>query len=120
MCRPTIAIVNNEPSLRKAWRMHLEHAGFNVRTYAKTSEALELIAEPTDLVLMDRHNPPLGGIELFKRLRSATTMRLVFLSAMAELAEQELARDGLSADAYIPLPTRLVDIENTVRAVLDK
>jgi DNA-binding response OmpR family regulator len=34
-----------------------------------------------DLALLDKTNPPLGGVELFKRLRARHRMPIIFLSA---------------------------------------
>lgn len=102
--KPTIAIVNNERNIVTSLRMALEAEGFRVRGYPDTAEALALLEDPADLALLDKTNPPLGGIELFKRLRAQHRMPVIFLSAWAEELEQEHNGTALEAEGYIPTP----------------
>ncbi len=62
---PSIAIVNNEDWLRDFLARALKAEGYAVRTYANTADALTLCEQPADLAILDRTNPPLGGVELF-------------------------------------------------------
>jgi len=100
----TIAIVNNERNIVTSLRMAFEAEGFRVRGYADTASALQLIDDPADLALIDKTNPPLGGIELFKRLRARHRMPVIFLSAWAEELEEEHKGTDLQAEGYIPTP----------------
>jgi len=97
----------------------LRAAGYEVRVYHRSDQALHaLIQQPADLALIDRTNPPLGGIELFRRLRQHTAMPVVFLSAWATEVAQQLAGSGLQAEGYIEIPMSYEDVRATVRAVL--
>lgn len=102
--KATIAIVNNERNIVTSLRMELEAEGFMVRVYADTASALALLEEPADLALLDKTNPPIGGIELFKRLRARHRMPVIFLSAWAEELEEEFKDSDLEAEGYIPTP----------------
>ena len=102
--KPSVAIVNNERIIATSLRMALEAEGFLVRTYADTASALGLIDDPADIALLDKTNPPLGGIELFRRLRSAHSMPVIFLSAWAEELQDELEGTEFRAEEYISLP----------------
>ncbi len=102
--RATIAIVNNERNIVTSLRMALEAEGFRVRGYTDTVSALALLEDPADLALIDKTNPPLGGVELFKRLRARHRMPVIFLSAWAEELEEEHKGTELEAEDYIPTP----------------
>jgi two-component system response regulator ChvI len=115
----SIAVVNNEKNLAQMLAMNLRAAGYEVRAYHRSDEALHALSErPADLALIDRTNPPLGGIELFRRLRRHTAMPVVFLSAWAREVAQQLAGSGLEAEGYIDIPMSYEDVRATVRAVL--
>jgi len=87
MTRPaTIAIVNNERNIRTWLRLAFSAEGFKVLEYADTATALELLEDPADLALIDKTNPPLGGVELFKRLRARHRMPVIFLSVWGRRA----------------------------------
>lgn len=104
MRRATVAIVNNERNILISLRMALEAEGFRVRCYADTASALALLDDPADLAFIDKTNPPLGGIELFRRLRARHAMPVLFLSAWSEELEEEYKGTELEAEGYIPIP----------------
>lgn len=102
--KTTIAIVNNERNIVTSLRMTLEAQEFRVRGYTDTVSALALLDDPADLALLDKTNPPLGGIELFKRLRARHRMPVIFLSAWAEELEEAYKGTELEAEGYVPTP----------------
>jgi two-component system response regulator ChvI len=102
--KPTIAIVNNDRNILRSLQMFLEAEQFEVRTYSNTADALDLLEIPADLALIDKTNPPLGGLELFRRIRTRHSMPVIFLSAWAEEIAEELCGTELEADDYITTP----------------
>lgn len=116
----TIAIVNNEYHLRASLRIAFEAEGFEVREYANTQDALEVCDNPVDLALLDKTNPPLGGIELFRRIRKRHSMPIIFLSAWATEVREELERAGPRvAQGYIDTPFSQREAIELVRTVLN-
>lgn len=116
---PTIAIVNNETHITQVLSDDLRAAGYDVRVYTRSDEAFEaLAAQPANLALIDKTNPPLGGIELLRRLRQHTTMPVVFLTPWAEELQDELAGSGLEADDYIDVPFSRTHVRSRVKAIL--
>ncbi|MFN0217356.1 MAG: response regulator [Hyphomicrobium sp.] len=114
----TIAIVNNEQSLAEVLAYSLEASGHRVRVYHRSDVALEgLIAEPADVALSDGQNPPLGGIELFRRLRKHSAMPVIFLSAWAVEIERTLSGSRLEADGYVQIPVSLVELNERIAKV---
>lgn len=116
--KPTVAIVNNERNIRTSLRMAFEAEGFHVRCYADTASALALLDDPADLALLDKTNPPLGGLELFKRLRARHAMPVIFLSAWAEELEDDHKGTELEAEGYHPTPFSQRSVIAMVRGVL--
>ena len=113
--KPSVAVVDDERNIVVAVGIVLEEAGFHVRGYTDTASAFEaLAAEPADVAILDYHNRPFDGLELFRRLRALSDMPMIFLSANADVLEEM----DVGADEYIikPFPQRfLVD---RVKAVL--
>ena len=117
---PTIALVNNDKNIAARLQTLLEREQFEVRTYANTSDALDLNENPADIALIDKTNPPLGGLELYRRIRARHQMPVIFLSAWAEELEHELRGTGLEAQGYIPMPFSQSVVVSHVRKVLIK
>ena len=115
---PTIAIVNNERNIRTSFRMYFEAEGFTVVEYPDTESALELCDNPVDIALLDKTNPPLGGIELFKRIRKRHGMPIIFLSAWETEVREELEKTARRADGYIDIPCSQRDVLKHITAVL--
>jgi DNA-binding response OmpR family regulator len=114
----TIAIVNNEQSLAELLAYNLEAAGYRARVYHRSDVALEaLLAEPAELALIDGTNPPLGGIELFRRLREHSAMPVIFVSAWAAEIERTLNRSGIAAEGYVQIPVSIGDLKARIDAV---
>lgn len=116
--QPTIAIVNNEHGITTSLATYLEREGLRVRRYFNTRDALELVDNPADLALLDKTNPPLGGLELYRRIRARHDMPVVFLSAWADEVEQELRGTGSEAQSYIQQPVSHRHVLDVVRKVL--
>lgn len=114
----TIAVVNDERNIRQSLRWEFERQGYQVRLFASTADALDLIDNPADLALLDYMNPPLGGIELFRRLRRRHRMPVIFLSAWATEVSEMLAAEGLSAEGYVDQPYTVRGLLSEVRAAL--
>jgi DNA-binding response OmpR family regulator len=115
---PTIAIVNDETSIRQQLRREFEQEGYTVIEYVKSSDALQLCEHPVDLAIIDGHNPPLGGVELFKRIREHNAMRVIFLSAGASEIKEELRAQDMDAFGYFDLPCSFREIVFKVSVVL--
>jgi DNA-binding response OmpR family regulator len=117
--KPTVAIVNNEESIRSSLSWYLENRNYTVRTYADTQSALALLDDPADVTLIDKTNPPLGGLELYRRIRARNKNPVIIMSAWADEVEQSLRHTGESADAYINVPFSQRLVEATIRTLLN-
>lgn len=87
---PTVAIVDDDPSVRRGLKRLLQTQQWQVRTYASAEEFLERAPDSKfDIALVDIYLPGLSGIELFKRLQSQSGSPPVIL--MTAHGESETA-----------------------------
>ena len=114
-----IVVVNNEARVRDALRRVLEQAGYEVRAFARGGDALQMVAwSAVELVISDRTNFPMDGVEFVRRVRERSNVPVVFVSAWADELEDQLRETQLAADDYIQAPFSLSDVVARVRAVL--
>ena len=84
--------------------MTLEQEGFLVRTYTDGESALQgIIARPVDLAVLDIKMPRMDGMELLQRLRTRSSLPVIFLTSKDEEVD-ELMGLRLGADDYITKP----------------
>jgi two-component system response regulator ChvI len=113
--KPSVAVVDDERNNVVSLGIVLEEAGFHVRSYTDTASAFEaLAAEPADVAILDWHNRPFDGLELFRRLRALSDMPIIFLSANAHVLEEM----DVGADEYIVKPFSQRFLVDRVKAVL--
>ena len=93
-----ILIVDDDPHLRQFLTEVIGHAGYETITAASGEEALVHIqkGEP-DMALLDITMPGMSGLELAGRLKEATTVPFMFLSANddSESARQAAAHGAV-------------------------
>jgi CheY-like chemotaxis protein len=93
-----ILIVDDDPLLRQFLTEVIANAGYEPVTAASGEEALVMVqkGEP-DLALLDITMPGMSGLELAGRLKEATTLPFMFLSAIddSESARQAAAHGAV-------------------------
>jgi PAS domain S-box-containing protein len=114
----TVVVVDDEPAVRRATRLLLEHGGYRVLECADGEEALRTVSrerDAIDLVLLDRSMPGLSGEEVFERLQElAEDVPVVLLTgqpATSATAER--------AAAVLSKPVELATLLQTLRSILD-
>src|ERR1700751_1290505 len=97
--------------------MGLEAEGFKITTYRDGAEALRgLLAEPSDLAILDIKMPRMDGHELLQRLREKTNLPVIFLTSKDDEVD-ELLGLRMGADDYIKKPFSQRLLIERVRAV---
>ena len=97
---------------------YLESYRYQVRTAscgASLDECLE--REPADLVLLDINMQGEDGLSIAQRLRAASNLPIIMLTAVNEV-EDRIAALGIGADDYITKPFDLRELLARVRTVL--
>jgi DNA-binding response OmpR family regulator len=114
----TILLVDDEDAIQKLLAYPLERDGFRVVQAWDGEEALERFdREHVDLVVLDVMLPKLDGLEVCKRLRAASTVPIIMLTARDDELDKVLGLE-LGADDYITKPFSIREFRSRVRALL--
>jgi len=114
-----ILLVDDEPSIAEVVRHRLVGEGYVVDYAADGTVGLEcFVALMPDLVILDLTLPGLGGLELFKEMRSRSPgTPVIMLTSRADEVDRVLGLE-LGADDYITKPFSPRELAARVRAVL--
>lgn len=105
--------------MRKALRVALERAGYQVYEAANGVEAAQIVEDRLpDLVVLDMVMPYVSGLELLQRWRSQHLE--VSVIVLTGFGDQDSVGDALAAgaDDYVAKPVQLRELVERVNAVL--
>lgn len=112
-----ILIVDDEPMLTELLSDHLSDNGYTVFTANSAAEALPLLKNLPDLILLDINMPDMDGLELCKTIREHVSCPIVFLTA--RITEQDKVTGFLTGgDDYITKPFGLAEVTARIAAHL--
>ena len=105
MVTRTIAVIDDDASVRRAFSRLLRAAGFDVSPYASGQEFLDSRDDPRpDCAVLDMHMPGLSGLELQQRLNeTGVRIPMIVITADMELQSCQAALDE-GAVAYLRKP----------------
>ena len=113
-----ILVVDDEPSITEFVSYALKKEGFYTDVVDNGEEALALATKnPYDLFVLDIMLPGMDGYELCRRLRSKTTVPVLFLSARDTELDKVVGLDT-GADDYVVKPFGVMELLSRVKAVL--
>jgi two-component system, OmpR family, response regulator RegX3 len=116
--RPSILIVEDEPSLAETIRYNLEREGFSTAVAEDGRVALERFrADRPDLVLLDLMLPELSGLDVCRTIRSESLVPVIIVTAKDTEADT-VAGLELGADDYVTKPFSMRELISRVRANL--
>ena len=100
-----ILITDDEAEIRKVLRLLLESSGYEVVEAIDGASAVECLRADTgiDLCIMDIMMPVMSGVEATRRIRSFSTVPILFLTAKSLESDKEAAYSG-GGDDYIVKP----------------
>jgi two-component system, OmpR family, response regulator len=114
----TILLVDDEESIQKLLTYPLERDGHRVLQARDGEEALARFREePVDLVLLDLALPKLDGLEVCRRIRAASTVPILMLTARDDEIDKVLGLE-IGADDYITKPFSIRELRSRIRAAL--
>jgi FixJ family two-component response regulator len=96
---PTVFVVDDDPSVRRALRRLIRSAGLRVETFASAEEFLDFERDdsPSCLVL-DVQMPGLNGLQLQDKLRtSGANLPVIFITAYEDASVRTRAVDNGAA-----------------------
>lgn len=99
-----ILVCDDEMQIRRALRVILKDAGFEVVETADAAEALDAASvKPPDAAIIDLILPDGDGVEVCRSIRSWSEMPILVLSAVGE-EEQKVRALEAGADDYVTKP----------------
>ncbi|MGB0718049.1 MAG: response regulator transcription factor [Alphaproteobacteria bacterium] len=100
----TIALVDDDRNILTSVSIALEAEEFVVRTFTDGSDALRALAvQNVDLVVLDIKMPRMDGMELLTRIRSTSSVPVIFLTSKDDEVDEVLGL-RMGADDYITKP----------------
>jgi DNA-binding response OmpR family regulator len=118
MSGETILIVDDEPTIVEVVGLYLQRDGYRVVTAGDGAAALAAIEQQRpDLVVLDLMLPGLNGLEIAKRVRAASALPIIMLTARGEEADRVVGLE-LGADDYVTKPFSARELVARVKAVL--
>jgi DNA-binding response OmpR family regulator len=113
-----ILLVDDEQAILTLLSYPLRKDGYEVVPASDGMEALNRFAESRfDLVVLDVMMPRLDGLEVCRRLRAASSVPIIMLTAKAEEIDKVLGLE-LGADDYITKPFSMREFRSRVKAAL--
>jgi DNA-binding response OmpR family regulator len=116
--RRTVLVVEDESAIADVVEMYLTQAGFGVRLASTGAEARKQFDDPTiDVVLLDLMLPDADGVDLFREIRSRSSVPVIMVTARDAEADRVLGLE-LGADDYVTKPFSPRELVARVRTVL--
>lgn len=118
MSKTKVLVVDDEESIQDFISMALEHEGYQVILASTGLEALEKFQqERPQLVVLDWMLPDLDGLQVCQRLRQASTVPVLMLTARGEWEDRVKGLDA-GADDYLTKPFKYQELLARLRAIL--
>lgn len=118
MTRPSILVVEDEETLAESLRYNLMREGYEVTVADDGRAALDAFrAKAADLVVLDLMLPGLGGLDVLRRLRAASEVPVVVVTAKDSEADV-VAGLELGADDYVIKPFSMRELMSRIGANL--
>jgi DNA-binding response OmpR family regulator len=116
--RPRLLIVDDDAELCTLLVEYLGPEGFTAETGGSGPAALEHLAKnAVDLVVLDVMLPGLSGFEVLRRMRAASRVPVIMLTARGEEVDRVVGLE-MGADDYLAKPFSPRELVARIRAVL--
>ncbi|RLL68284.1 response regulator transcription factor [Streptomyces sp. Z26] len=118
MAETHVLFVEDDDVIREATQLALERDGYAVTAVGDGLAGLEAFrADQPDIALLDVMVPGLDGVSLCRRIRDASTVPVIMLSARADSIDVVLGLEA-GADDYVTKPFDGAVLVARIRAVL--
>lgn len=113
-----VYLVDDELDLLETVAEYLTRNGFAVRSATSGTELDALMAiAPPNLIVLDINMPGETGLEIARRLRAASGVPIIMLTAADDVVDKVLGLE-LGADDYITKPFDSRELRSRIRTVL--
>lgn len=113
----TIMVVDDDAEIREGIRILLGNDEYCVLEADSGRQALELLTDSVDLVILDIMMPGISGLRVCEEIRKRSTVPVLFLTAKAQESDKLI---GLAAggDDYLVKPFSYTELNARVKALL--
>jgi two-component system, OmpR family, phosphate regulon response regulator OmpR len=113
-----ILIIEDDERLSAMVGEYLQEAGFRVSARGEAAAGLALLErEPFDALVLDLMLPDIDGFEVCRRVRAASDIPILMLTARGEATDRVVGLE-LGADDYLPKPFNPRELLARLRAIL--
>lgn len=113
-----VLLVDDDAELGALLREYLEQEGFDVRVELDgESGAGAALAGGHDIVVLDVMLPRLDGVEVLRRIRAASRVPVIMLTARGDDVDRIVGLE-VGADDYVPKPCTPRELVARIRAIL--
>ena len=115
----TILVIEDDRLLNEGISFALKGEGYGISAAYSGEQAIELLNNNINLIIIDINLPDINGIDLCKHIRKDITAPIIFLTAKD--AEEDIIRGfKVGADDYITKPFSLPILKERIKAVLKR
>lgn len=112
-----ILVIEDDPAIGRLVRVAFERDGQDVVQAATGTEGLQMTRDwGPDVVVLDLGLPDIGGLEVTQKIRDASDVPILILTARG-LEDERVKGLDLGADDYMVKPFSIPELEARVRAV---
>ena len=120
MTRPHVAILDDEPEIRRILAQALDQAGFQTSAFGRATEFEAALRRMTpDVCLVDLSLPDRDGLAVVHRLALESGATIIIISGRAQVQDRVTGLE-LGADDYIIKPFDPAEVVARIRARLRK
>ena len=117
---PRILLVEDEEKLARFVELELKHEGYEVEKAFDGRSGLEMAETGGfDLLLLDIMLPGINGLEVLRRIRKASSLPVIMLTARDAVMDKVTGLD-MGADDYITKPFSIEELLARIRVALRK
>ena len=119
--REKILVVDDEQDLCEILRFNLKCEGFAVETAESAEQALKMLPDGYDLILLDVMMEGMSGFRMAEKVRKEQKLQVPIVFLTAKDTENDLLTGfSLGGDDYIPKPFSIKEVTARVKAVLKR
>ncbi len=112
-----ILIVDDNEEIRNILHILLESEGYTVIEAMNGEEALSLVDNEIDLIILDIMMPGMSGLDVCKKIRESYQMPILFLTAKGTDSDKSLGL-LIGADDYLAKPFSHAELTARVKSLL--
>lgn len=121
MNRNKILVVDDEEDLCEILQFNLESEGFAVDIAHSAEEALKMIREDHELILLDIMMEGMSGFKMAEKVRKELRLNIPIIFLTAKDTENDMLTGfSIGADDYISKPFSIKEVSARVKAVLKR